>query len=178
MQFATLTFLCTMTIALAQMPPGPPTAPPDLTALKTATGITDAQITQLENLQRDERNEVQTLVAQIQTAEQNLRTALSAANPVAATVGQLAIQVQNLRKQVQTIQDGYHTRALALLTADVKAKVDALGAAAKLQPAIHQAGMLNLLTPPDPPNGPGGPGPGGPGGGPGGLGPMGFRPRH
>ena len=183
MRFLTIAVF-SIALAFAQPPA------PDFTALKTATGVTDAQITQLQTLQKDQMTEMQTYLTQLHTAEQTLQSALAAASPVPATVGQAAIAVQNIRKQMQSIHDTYNQRALALVTADVKAKLDTLSTAAKLAPAIQEAGMLNLIVlPAQGPDRMGGPGgPGGPGAmrrgpmpsrmgpPPSGAAPMGFRP--
>lgn len=115
--------------------------------VKAYLGLTDAQVTQLTQLLTQQRTAAQTLMDQIRTKEQALQTQLSQGSTNAAALGQLLIDIQALRKQVSGLQDTYRAQAVATLTADQKTKLAALDAAAKLQPTIHEANMLNLLAP-------------------------------
>lgn len=144
---------------------------PNVTDIKAYLGLTDAQVTSLTQLLQTERQSVQSLMQQVGQKRQALDAALKAGTSNAATLGQFLLDIQALEKQIEQKRTDSRTQALAVLTADQKTKLNALSAAEQLLPSIREAGMLNLLAPPQ------GAGPGGPGfrGGPGGRGgPRGF----
>ncbi|MCS6953451.1 MAG: Spy/CpxP family protein refolding chaperone [Bryobacterales bacterium] len=148
---------------------------PDFSELKTFLGLTDAQLTQLRDLRTQERQALRSVADQIAEKQGALRQALEAGSTDALRLGQLLVDIQNLRKQIEATNQTYRAQAVALLTADQKTKLAQLEAAAKLAPAIRQATALNLL---DSSGGaPFGPGFGLRGLGRGlGLGPLGFGP--
>ena len=114
-------------------------------AVKTALGLTDAQLTQLRQLRQQEFEANGTIREQMADRQRALQTAMERATPNAGEIGGIMVDILNLRKQIQTAADRYRTQALALLTAEQKTKLKGLEDAAKLQPAIMQAGALNLL---------------------------------
>jgi len=121
---------------------------PNVNDLKTFLGLTDAQVTQLRELRQQERQALRSVVQQVAEKHRALREALQAGSTDATALGQLLVDIQNLRKQIQSTNENFRSQALALLTADQKAKLAQLEAAAKLAPAIRQAAALNLLAPP------------------------------
>lgn len=137
-----LLILMAPAVLLAQTPA------PDVNDLKTFLGLTDTQVTQLRDLRVQEREALRSVAQQIAEKHRALREALQAGSTDAMSLGQLLVDIQNLRKQVQATNENYRNQALALLTADQKAKLAQLEAAAKLAPAIRQATALNLLAPP------------------------------
>lgn len=165
---ATLTLATTL--AFAQGPGAPPT-PPSPEALKTALGLTDAQVTALDQLQQSKRTQIEPLMQQMMTQRTALRDAMQKATPDAAAIAAILVQIQALQKQIQAVDASFVTQSVATLSADQKTKLTTLQNAQKVMDAVHQAEMLNLLTRPE--GGPGEPGalggPGGPGllGGPG-----------
>ncbi len=142
MRIQRLLILAAPTILMAQAPA------PNVTDLKTFLGLTDAQVTQLRDLRQQEREALRTVAQQIAEKRRALGEALQAGSTDATALGQLLVDIQNLRKQIQTTNENFRSQALALLTADQKAKLAQLEAAAKLAPAIRQATALNLLAPP------------------------------
>ncbi len=166
-----LRLLAILTLAaasvFAQGPGGPPPngTPPSPDALKMALGLTDAQVTALDQLQQTKRAQIQPILQQMATQQAALQDALQKTPPDAAAVAAILVQMQALQKQIQTVEASFLTQAVATLSADQKTKLTTLQNAQKLMEAVHQAEMFNLLT--GPAGGPGGPG------GPGGLrGPM------
>lgn len=185
MKFAMLLSVAALGVAFGQGPMGPgrrgpmgfgaPGAAqqtPTFTDLKTYLGITDAQITQIQTLQKAAAANVQTLVQQLRAKEQSLRDLLAAGTTDAAAVGKVVLDADAIRKQIKAAHDGVQGQAVAVLFADQKTKLTALDAAAKLEPTIRQAQILDLLTPPA--NAAGGMGPRGFGPG-GGMGMMRMR---
>lgn len=163
-------------LAQAQTTPpagGPTRTAPTYTELKTALGLTDAQVTQLTGIQTAKRTASQTIMQQIATLQQTLQTQLKATPPNAQQIGQTMIQIQTLQGQITGQNATYNTQALAVLSADQKTKLATLQNALTLQPAISQALSLDLLAHPQGQTA----GPGfGPRGGPG-FGPAMFGPR-
>ncbi len=121
---------------------------PDVSDLKTFLGLTDTQVTQLRELRQQERQALRSVVQQVAEKHRALREALQAGSTDATALGRLLVDIQNLRRQIQTTDESFRSQALALLRADQKAKLAQLEAAAKLAPAIRQATALNLLAPP------------------------------
>jgi Spy/CpxP family protein refolding chaperone len=141
--------------------PAPPQAPP-VQALKQFLSLTDAQVTQLTQLRREQGQAVQVIAQQIREKEAALRTLLDSGGAEAAAVGRIVLDVNALHKQIRETDERYQAQARQALTAAQREKLGALVDAAKLQPAIAQAIGLNLITPPVPPAPP----PGGPAGAP------------
>jgi Spy/CpxP family protein refolding chaperone len=144
---------------LAQTPGGTTTPVSPADTLKTYLSLTDAQVTALQQLRKQERQDLSATFQDLAAKQRALRDAVTSSKD-AATIGQLQLDIEGLRKKIQDTQTSYQAQAVNSLTADQKTKLQALQAAAALQPAIRQAGALNLLAPPA------GAGPGGAGAGP------------
>ena len=121
-----------------------------VSALKEALSLTDGQITQLRQIQRDRVQANGQLQQQIQERQQTLAKTLAASSADAATVGNIVLDAQKLRKLVQVNDEKYHNLAVNVLTADQKKKLQELENAIKLRPAIGQAIGFGLLTSQDP----------------------------
>jgi Spy/CpxP family protein refolding chaperone len=94
--------------------------------LKDVLGLTDAQLTQLHTLLDSRRSAADALRTQIDAAQKAVHDAVEATTPDAATIGNAVIALQNLQKQVQSGNDYFKTSFAAILTADQKAKYDAI----------------------------------------------------
>ena len=160
---ATIALAFTATALSAQTQPQTPST----ADIQKYLSLTDAQVQSLQQLRTQQRQANQSAFQEIQQKEQNLKTQLASGTADAASLGQILLDIQSLRKSIQSSETTYNTQALAVLNADQKTKLAALQAAEALRPQIMQATMLNLLTPPA--NAGGGPGMGPMGG------PMGFR---
>lgn len=135
--------------------------------VKAYLTLTDAQVTLLQQIRKDEFTANQSLHDQVMERRTALRTALQATSPTAAELGGILLEIKNLQSQLGQNREKYRAQAVALLTDAQKPKLAALEAAAALRPTISQAMALNLLTPPVPPAGMAGPEGGGPRMGPG-----------
>lgn len=174
-----LTLCAAAMFAQGPMRGTPPATAPD--SLKEAIGLTDAQFQQLIQLRQTQAETNRTTHQQILAKQKELHDLLAGGSAQPAAVGQLVLDREALRKQIESSDTTFQAQALQVLTADQKTKLEALTAAAKLIPAVHAAAGLGLLAPPEGGRGPGfGPGPGMGGMGPGGpMGPpaagFGFR---
>lgn len=155
-------FAAAATLSLAQGPmmpgrgPGPGSAAnAGVDDVKAFLKLTDAQLATLRGLRRDEAESNRAVHEKIGERAQALRTAMQRVAPVASEVGQILIDMQNLRKQVADNDAKYRTQALAVLTAEQKVELAKLDAARQLQDEVHQATALNLLERPGPPAGAG-----------------------
>jgi Spy/CpxP family protein refolding chaperone len=112
-------------------PGGPPAAgpqqPPD-EALKDVLGLTDAQLAQLHTLLDSRRTAAEALRAQIEAAQKAVHDAVEAATPDPTAIGNAILALQNLQKQVQSANESFKASFTAILTADQKAKYDAIEA--------------------------------------------------
>ena len=136
----------TVFTAAAQGPPQRQSPP--VSALKDALNLTDGQLTQLRTLQQNRIQANRQLQDQLAERQRTLEQTLRQSAPDAATVGNLVLDANKLRKQIQTNDETNRSMAANVLTADQKKKLTDLDNALKLRPAIEQALALGLLTPP------------------------------
>ena len=148
---------------LAQGPGGPPrhgmSEAARTTAVQSYLNLTDAQIASLKQLRQSEREALKPIMDQMAPLHQSLRTQLQSASADATAVGKLELSIQSLEKEAAPIRASFQQQAQAVLTPAQKTQLAALQSAAALMPAIHEATMLNLLSPPEGQEGPGGAGP-------------------
>ncbi len=137
---------------MAQMPRAGaiPGGTPPVTELKAVLGLTDTQVQQLIQIQSDRIAGNRSVLTQIATKEATLRDTLKAGGASAATVGQLVLDIEALRKQVKESDANLSNTARAVLSASQLTQLKGLEDAAKLEPAIRQAIGLNLMTGPAP----------------------------
>ncbi len=143
------TILCLSTCALAatllaQGPMQPGQTP--VNDLKQALGLSDAQVNQLREIQRQQPN--RDLFAQIAERQRTLDKLLSEGSRDALTLGNVLVDMQNLRAQVKQNNERMRQQALAVLTPDQMKNLAKLEEAVKLRPAIEQAYIYGLLEPP------------------------------
>lgn len=136
---------------MGMMGQGIAAASPD--ALKEYLALTDSQVTQLKDLRTKRFEAAKPIMEQIRTKSQELKTLLDGANPDPAKVGQLTVEIKQLREQVRNLRTSDQDAALAILTPEQKTKLKALEDALKLMPAAHQAVGLGLLEAPERPAG-------------------------
>jgi hypothetical protein len=150
----------TAAVLMAQPTPRPGMeGAPGIAAVKAYLGLSDQQVQQLVQLRREEQQILQPLGEQMREKAQARREALQAANPNPTAIGQLTLDLQNLRKQIADVNEAYHAKALALVDSAQKEKLDELVAAerraARGRPIVRGATLLNLLPAPEPPAGAG-----------------------
>jgi len=149
----TKSIILTLTLAAASFAQAPSIA--EITAYLT---LNPTQVSQLQEIQTKLMTSTQSTAQSIDTKQQALQTALQKGGSSAATLGQMLLDIETLRKQLTDARTAANTSALLVLNADQKTKVKALDAASQLAPDIHEAVMLNLLLPPANAPGPRGPG--------------------
>jgi Spy/CpxP family protein refolding chaperone len=157
-------------VSFAQPPgmgPGQPNGQPPVTELKAYLNLSDTQITSITTALRNAADANRTVAEQMHTKQEALRTALTNGSTDAAAIGRTVLEIQALRKQLETNHTKARELAVSFLSADQKTKLKALEDAEKLRDEIRQAHALQLLAPPADAPGPGRFGPGG-------SGPRGF----
>ncbi len=158
-------------VSFAQPPAGGPAATPPVTEIKAYLNLSDTQVTSIASAMRASADANRTIAEQLKTKQQTLQTALTNGSTDAPAIGRAMLEIQALRKQLETNHAKAREQALSFLSADQKTKLKALEDAEKLRDEIRQAHALQLLAPPAGVQGPGGQGPGA---APGRPGPRGF----
>lgn len=151
--FRTIILFAVSVSAFAQFPgigaPGFMQPSANYQALKQALGLTDAQTQQLQEIQKKRQETTQAVYRQISDKQKQLNDALASPNPSPASLGQLEIDMANLRKQIgagPSIRD----EAMAILNDAQKAKLVELQNALQLQRAVNEAVGLGLVILPQP----------------------------
>ena len=131
-----------------QIVPMPPeqNLQPVYAQLKAYLNLTDTQLQNLLSIQASRNNAQQAIYKQIADKQTQLNTLLSQGTTDALTVGQLEIDINNLRKQLPN--SSYRSQALAVLTPDQVAKLPSLVNALQLQTTAWQANALYLIDAP------------------------------
>lgn len=131
-------------------PPGATPAAPRFDELKAYLNLTDSQVQSIQQAQQKAMESQRTAFEQIRTKHEAVRDMLDKGTSDAAAVGKLMLEIHALRKQAEQARATIRTQLVGFLTTEQKTKLAALEQAAKLQPAIQQAILLGLLTPPEP----------------------------
>ena len=121
--------------------------------VKAALGLTDEQVSELKKMQQDKMTATQTFYAKMADKQKELNGLLEANTQDAAKVGQLMLELQQLRKQPPPAGTDIHERALGVLNAEQKQKLKKIEEAQKLRAAVDQSLQLALINPPPPPAG-------------------------
>ena len=152
MKLKTLCACLFATTLVAQAPPPRPgrlfRGEPPTDAVKAALGLTDADVARLEQIGKDQREAAKPLFDQIAERRRTLAETLKSTSPDPTALGRILLDIKDLREQIRQNDERYHEQAVAALSADQKAKLQTLEAAAQQRPAINQALRLNLLQPP------------------------------
>src|SRR5689334_523260 len=114
----------------AQAPGGPRSGRPNpFAGLKNALGLTDAQVTAVNNLAQNEKTRVQSIMTDIQQKRQTLNTLLNAASPNPTDVGNAAITLHAAEAKLAPERDYFISQLKTLLTGEQQQKLDTLLAA-------------------------------------------------
>jgi hypothetical protein len=124
--------------------PLPPIPAPN-SALKQYLGLTDAQVQQLQDMQKNRVAADQAIYKQINDKQTTINNLVNSGSTDAQQIGQLTIDIATLRKQLPSSGAQFRDPALAILTPDQKSKLPALSAALQLAPTAYQAVSLNLV---------------------------------
>ena len=114
--------------------------------LKAYLGLSDTQESSLKQIRADARRDLEPLRKSIQEKVKAIRQQSNAGDTSATALGQLMIDVQNARKQLEPIRMRAHDQAMAVLTPDQQAKVAQLVTGAKRGRELRQAARLGLLN--------------------------------
>ena len=139
------------TLLCAQIVTPLPPIPAPNTALMQYLGLSDTQMQALQDVQKNRNAANQAVYKQINDKQVAINTLIAAGSNDALQIGQLTIDINNLRKQLQTSGAPFREQALAVLTPDQKNKLSGLTSALQLQPAAYQAINMNLIDQLSPP---------------------------
>jgi Spy/CpxP family protein refolding chaperone len=121
--------MITATVLAQGTPAGPGGRPNPLSGIKTALGLTDAQVQAIQSLAQTERTRVQAIRTDIQQKRQALNSLLNAASPTPTDVGNAAIVLNAAEKKLAPERDYFISQLKTLLTGDQQQKLDTLLAA-------------------------------------------------
>lgn len=114
------------------------------------TAYLNLSSTQMQSLKaiQSARNQAQQGIVQTLTQKQEqLNALLSASGSNPTEIGQLSLDLYNLRKKLTAPYEPYHSQAMAFLTAEQQNKLAPLGSALQLCSAASQAVTLGLIAP-------------------------------
>jgi hypothetical protein len=124
-----------------------PPIPAPYTAIQQYLSLSDAQLQALRDVQKNRAAADQAIYKQISDKQTAINNLLTSGSADALQIGQLTIDISNLRKQLPTSGAPFRQAALDVLTQDQKNKLTALTNALQLQPAASQAIGLDLIDP-------------------------------
>jgi len=161
----TLTFCLTAATLLAQGPGGPgvrraragqpgrqamaQAVPRNPDALKETLGLSDTQVQQLRDLRKQQFEAARPSLEQAREKRQALAEAMRSENPDPAKVGQLMVEMKQLRQSMGGRRGELQSKAQAILTPEQQTKLQSLREAQRMMPAMRQAMALGLIAPPE-----------------------------
>ena len=101
-----------------------------------------------KNLLAELREQVAPLREQLQSVRQELRDELGAPDPDPATVGTLMLEARDLEQQIRAAREEYRQDFSNLLDAEQNRKLEAIHAAARLEPLLPAFRATALIGPP------------------------------
>lgn len=119
--------------------------------VKATLGLSDEQLSKLKQMQQDKMTATQNFYTKMADKQKELNALLESNSGDATKVGQLMLDLQQLRKQQPPGMGDIHEHAVEVLTADQKRKLERLEEAQKMRASVDQALQLGLLSPPPPP---------------------------
>jgi Spy/CpxP family protein refolding chaperone len=136
----------------SQAQAGPADAPIQLNfnEITNYLNLTDSQLQSLTAIQSSKNQAQQTVFKSISQKQRRIDALLEKDGSDAAEIGQLSIDIHQLRKQSMEMFDPYHRQALALLTQEQQAKLAKLSEALQLNTAAYEAVTLSLVAPQKP----------------------------
>jgi Spy/CpxP family protein refolding chaperone len=135
----------TLLCAQAVVSPVSPPLVPAYAAVKQYLNLSDSQLQALEDVQKNRAAADQAIYKQISDKQMAINNLLASGSNDALQVGQLTLDINNLRKQVRTSSAQFRDPALAVLTPDQKSRLPGLTSAMQLQPTASQAVSLDLI---------------------------------
>ena len=146
--------------------------------------LTEQQVAELKTARQTSREESRPIMQALREKGQALREEMRMESPNPGVIGDLTVEVKDLRDQLKAARTAQRNQLLGLLTEEQRGQVEELERVISLQAAAHQAAAMNFIEGPERSPGmrggrggkgrPGfgprgrmrGPGPGGPSGGP------------
>jgi Spy/CpxP family protein refolding chaperone len=115
--------------------------------LKKFLNLSDAQVQQIRDVAKQQVEGVKPIADQMRDKSNALRDEMQKDSPDQAKVGQLTVDLKNLREQLRSKRAARVDSLSAVLTPDQREKLKTLEEAAKLGPAVRQAAALGLIAP-------------------------------
>lgn len=114
-------------------------------ALKEYLALTDAQVQQIRDVAKQQADSVKPIADEMREKGTALQEEMKKDSPDQAKVGQLTVDLKNLREQMRAKRAARGDSISSVLTPEQRTKLKALEEAAKLGPAARQAAALGLI---------------------------------
>ena len=141
-------------------------------ALNSYLNLTEQQVVDLKTARQASREESRPIMQALREKGRALREEMRMESPNPGVIGDLTVEVKDLRNQLKAARTAQRGELLGLLNEEQRAQVEELERVMSLQAAAHQAAAMNFIEGPER-----GPGMRGGFGGRGGKGRPGFGPR-
>ena len=125
--------LAVSTLAAQPGPRGERQRGPQVDQIKSYLGLSEEQIQQFQTLRQSFRESVRTIMEDTRAKRQQLREELARESPSPTIVGDLTVQLRQVRQQVGEKRKEFGEQARALLTEEQKTKLAALEEAKALK---------------------------------------------
>lgn len=120
-------------------------------ALREFLNLTPAQVTALQEVQKSKREAEQAVFEELRQKQAAIENLLRNGSTDYSQIGRQTVELRDLQKKIPVSGEPYRTRALAVLSADQRAKLPVLVNALTLQWPANEAVTWNLVDRPDVP---------------------------
>ncbi|MGH9629894.1 MAG: Spy/CpxP family protein refolding chaperone [Bryobacteraceae bacterium] len=124
---------------------------PQYEELKQHLTLSDAQLQSLRDVQRRRSEAEQAIHTQIREKQTILNELLRTGSTDALRIGQVTVEINNLRKQLPLSGEPYHSQAIGVLNPEQRNQLAPLATALQLQSPAYQAIALSLIEQPQRP---------------------------
>ena len=107
--------------------------------------LDEAQVQQWQQIRTNTAAAVEPLADQVRALEADLQELLDGDDPDAGAVGDLVLQIRDLRQQIRALGQSATDQFEALLSEEQTGRLNAVRRAARLQPVIPAFRLLHLL---------------------------------
>ena len=118
-------------------------------ALNNYLNLTEPQVADLQAAKRAFHEATRPVMEELRNKGRALREELGLASPSPLAVGDLTLQLRDLRDQLKAAKTAEREQNLNLLNADQQGQVEELGRLLSLQAVAHQAAAMNFIESPE-----------------------------
>ena len=117
-------------------------------ALNSYLNLTEPQVADLKTARQASREESRPIMQALREKSRALREEMRMESPNPGVIGDLTVEVKDLRDQLKATRTAQRDQLLVLLTEEQRGQVEELERVMSLQAAAHQAAALNFIEGP------------------------------